>query len=93
MQRKPSPTSIKEKETHWLKRAVSPLHHKEEIRRASRDLEGCQRPSAPDRSAKSNLVFNSAPSGIKLVGILYRMCMEVTCKLANLLVVEALPWH
>eukprot|EP00983_Pelagomonas_calceolata_P044281 1139237-Pelagomonas_calceolata.AAC.1 len=22
------PTSIKEKETHWLKRSVSPLHHK-----------------------------------------------------------------
>eukprot|EP00983_Pelagomonas_calceolata_P083942 1156261-Pelagomonas_calceolata.AAC.2 len=23
------PTSIKEKETHWLRRAVSPLHHQD----------------------------------------------------------------
>eukprot|EP00983_Pelagomonas_calceolata_P024151 759585-Pelagomonas_calceolata.AAC.1 len=29
------PASIKEKETHWLKRAGSPLHHKAEAKRAS----------------------------------------------------------
>eukprot|EP00983_Pelagomonas_calceolata_P002851 94141-Pelagomonas_calceolata.AAC.1 len=35
------PTSIKEKETRWLKRAMSPLHHKGGKRRASGGLEGC----------------------------------------------------
>eukprot|EP00983_Pelagomonas_calceolata_P127062 1161364-Pelagomonas_calceolata.AAC.2 len=27
------PTSIKEKETHWLRRAMSPLHHRATRRR------------------------------------------------------------
>eukprot|EP00983_Pelagomonas_calceolata_P068086 1149759-Pelagomonas_calceolata.AAC.4 len=35
------PKSMKEKDTRWLKRALSPLHHRAGKRRASVDLEGC----------------------------------------------------
>eukprot|EP00983_Pelagomonas_calceolata_P051068 1142252-Pelagomonas_calceolata.AAC.1 len=42
------PTSTKEKETHWLKRAISPFHHKAGTKRAIGDLEGHWKHLAPE---------------------------------------------
>eukprot|EP00983_Pelagomonas_calceolata_P098418 1158345-Pelagomonas_calceolata.AAC.3 len=42
-----SPSSIKEKETCWLKKAISPLHHKAGTYRASGDLEVCKKHPEP----------------------------------------------
>eukprot|EP00983_Pelagomonas_calceolata_P121356 1160792-Pelagomonas_calceolata.AAC.1 len=38
---------------------------------------------------RSILVFNSASGGHKLVSAVYRMCMECTCKLASLFMINA----
>eukprot|EP00983_Pelagomonas_calceolata_P047735 1140769-Pelagomonas_calceolata.AAC.10 len=57
------PTSIKEKETHWLRRVVSPLHHDATKKKK---LMGIWRVIGSTRlhnlAARSILVFNSAPS-------------------------------
>eukprot|EP00983_Pelagomonas_calceolata_P040275 1137546-Pelagomonas_calceolata.AAC.1 len=46
---KTHPTSIKGKETHWLKRAMSPLHHKAYGKeRANKDLDGYREHPAPE---------------------------------------------
>eukprot|EP00983_Pelagomonas_calceolata_P031977 1003201-Pelagomonas_calceolata.AAC.1 len=70
----------KEKGTYWFKRAVGLLHQKSEIERASGDLDGNLKHLAPEPGCEKYSVFN---------GVLYRICMEFTCKLASPLVVEA----
>eukprot|EP00983_Pelagomonas_calceolata_P049050 1141324-Pelagomonas_calceolata.AAC.1 len=46
------PTSIKEKETHWLRRAVSPLHHGTFLLQLS-----CPPQAAPDQPGISAVCF------------------------------------
>eukprot|EP00983_Pelagomonas_calceolata_P115857 1160245-Pelagomonas_calceolata.AAC.2 len=83
------PTSIKEKETYWLKKAVSPLHHKDYKKN---NLMGIWRVIGSTRlhnlAARSILVFNSTPSGNKLVGIHNRMGMKFASKLIGTTVVK-----
>eukprot|EP00983_Pelagomonas_calceolata_P009335 302227-Pelagomonas_calceolata.AAC.1 len=82
------PTSIKEKETHWLKRDVNPLHRKAGTKRGS----GVWRVAGSTRlwnlAVSIILVFNSTPGGYKYVGVLYRRCIEFTCKPTSSLVIE-----
>eukprot|EP00983_Pelagomonas_calceolata_P056849 1144810-Pelagomonas_calceolata.AAC.1 len=47
------PASIKEKETHLLKRAMRPLNHKAGTERATGDLEGCWKHRAPEPGSHS----------------------------------------
>eukprot|EP00983_Pelagomonas_calceolata_P043826 1139054-Pelagomonas_calceolata.AAC.5 len=62
------PSSIEEKETHWLKGAVIPLHHKAE----NEGLVGIWRVARStwlqNLAARIILVSNSTPCGYKFVG-------------------------
>eukprot|EP00967_Tisochrysis_lutea_P133572 scaffold234648_cov17-Tisochrysis_lutea.AAC.2 len=77
------PISFKEKKRHWLKKAVSPIDHKAGAKKASGDLEGVWKYPASEPGCEKCFVFNCTPNGIKLVGILNRMGMELMCKLAS----------
>eukprot|EP00983_Pelagomonas_calceolata_P020632 648926-Pelagomonas_calceolata.AAC.1 len=56
------PTSIQEKETHWLKRAESPLHHKAGTEAASGELEG------PHTAAVAQALFlGTCPASMALL--------------------------
>eukprot|EP00983_Pelagomonas_calceolata_P038780 1136917-Pelagomonas_calceolata.AAC.5 len=83
------PISIKEKEAHWLRRAVSPLHHKDVKERV---LMGIWRVSASTRlqnlTVRSMIVFNSTPSGNKLVDVQNRMGMKLASKFNGTLMVK-----
>eukprot|EP00983_Pelagomonas_calceolata_P041590 1138148-Pelagomonas_calceolata.AAC.2 len=72
---------MKEKETFWLRRAVSPLHHEateqKELMRTWR-IAGSTR--FQNLAVRSMIVFNSTPSGSKLVGISNRMGMKFARK-------------
>eukprot|EP00983_Pelagomonas_calceolata_P065229 1148497-Pelagomonas_calceolata.AAC.1 len=80
----------KEKETHWLKRALIPSST---TKQENEGLVGIWRVARSTRlqslAVRKMLLFNSVPSGYKFAGILYRLCMELTCKLASPLVVVA----
>eukprot|EP00983_Pelagomonas_calceolata_P061542 1146871-Pelagomonas_calceolata.AAC.1 len=54
---------MKEKETHWLKRAISPLHHKAGTKRASGDLEGFWKHLALEPGCEEYACFHCTPSG------------------------------
>eukprot|EP00983_Pelagomonas_calceolata_P053482 1143307-Pelagomonas_calceolata.AAC.2 len=75
-------TSIKEKGTHWLRRDVNPLHHKATKQKM---LMGIWRVTGSTRvqnlavrtpHTRNIIVFNSTPSGNKLVGVHSRMGMQ-----------------
>eukprot|EP00983_Pelagomonas_calceolata_P079961 1154930-Pelagomonas_calceolata.AAC.1 len=84
------PAYIKEKETHWHRRAASPLQ-----REATRQkmLMGIWRVTGSTQlqnlAVRSICVFNSTPSGNKLVGIRNRMGMEFASKFNGTLVVKS----
>eukprot|EP00983_Pelagomonas_calceolata_P076558 1153466-Pelagomonas_calceolata.AAC.2 len=62
------PKSVKEKEIHWLRSSVSLLHHKaaeEEMLMGIRGITGSTR--LQDLAVGGIIVFNSTPSGNKLV--------------------------
>eukprot|EP00983_Pelagomonas_calceolata_P006642 218014-Pelagomonas_calceolata.AAC.1 len=84
------PTSIKEKETHWHRRAVSLLHHKAAKKKKPM---GIWRVSGSIRlqniAERSIVVFISTPSGNKLMGILNQMGMEYLSKFMGLLMVQS----
>eukprot|EP00983_Pelagomonas_calceolata_P116691 1160337-Pelagomonas_calceolata.AAC.1 len=76
-------------EAHWLKRAVSALHHKA----GKEGLVGTWRVARSTRlqnlAVRIVLLSTALFNGYKFVGILYRMCMEFTHKLASSLVVDS----
>eukprot|EP00983_Pelagomonas_calceolata_P095741 1158047-Pelagomonas_calceolata.AAC.2 len=78
------PTSIRKKETHWLGRAVSLLHHKATEQEM---LMGIWRVIGSTRllslAVRSILVFNSTPSGNKLVGVHNRMGVKLESKFSG----------
>eukprot|EP00983_Pelagomonas_calceolata_P059501 1145946-Pelagomonas_calceolata.AAC.1 len=82
-------TSIRKKETHWLKRSVSPLHHKAMNLKV---LMGIWRVIGSTRfqdlAVRSITVFNSAPCGDNLVGILKRTGMKFASKFNGTLEVQ-----
>eukprot|EP00983_Pelagomonas_calceolata_P134549 1162070-Pelagomonas_calceolata.AAC.14 len=73
---------IKEKETHWLRRAVSPLHHEATKQKM---LMGTWRVAGSNRlqelAVRSITVYKSTPSCNKLIGLLNRMGMKSASKL------------
>eukprot|EP00983_Pelagomonas_calceolata_P026071 818821-Pelagomonas_calceolata.AAC.1 len=77
-------------ETHWLKRAVSPLHHEDYKKKF---LMGIWRVIGSTRlhnlAVRSILVFNSTPSGDKPVGIHDRMGTKFASKFIGALVVKS----
>eukprot|EP00983_Pelagomonas_calceolata_P039226 1137083-Pelagomonas_calceolata.AAC.1 len=84
------PTSLKEKERHWLRRAVSPLNHKATKQKVLMGIWRVSGSSWPQNLAVgSGIAFNSTPSGNKLVGIHNRMGMEYTSKFNGTLVVKS----
>eukprot|EP00983_Pelagomonas_calceolata_P122252 1160890-Pelagomonas_calceolata.AAC.1 len=73
------PTSIKEKETHWLEGDASPHHHKaQEQRGLVETLRVTGTLRLQDLVVRRVIVFNRAPRGGKFVSILYRMGMKLT---------------
>eukprot|EP00983_Pelagomonas_calceolata_P058020 1145328-Pelagomonas_calceolata.AAC.5 len=84
------PTPKKEKETHWLKRAVSPLHHEDYKKNI---LMGIWRVIGSTwlhyLTVRSIVVFNSMPSGNNLVGIHDRMGMKFARKFIGALLVKS----
>eukprot|EP00983_Pelagomonas_calceolata_P127668 1161429-Pelagomonas_calceolata.AAC.7 len=71
------PASIKEKETHWLRRAVSPLHHKAAKQKMPMGIWRVARSSwLQNLTVRNIFVFNSTPNGNKLVGIHHVMITE-----------------
>eukprot|EP00983_Pelagomonas_calceolata_P057855 1145246-Pelagomonas_calceolata.AAC.3 len=57
------PTSIQEKETHWLKRALSPIHTKQEQEGLVGILRIAGSTQLQNLVARSCPVFSCAPSG------------------------------
>eukprot|EP00983_Pelagomonas_calceolata_P107678 1159374-Pelagomonas_calceolata.AAC.1 len=92
---------MKEKETCWLRRAVSPLHHKATKKKVLmgtwRFTTECTR--LQDLAVRSIAVLNSAPNGYELVGIqqkrtadqeiLNRISMKLASKLNGTLEVQS----
>eukprot|EP00983_Pelagomonas_calceolata_P023856 751174-Pelagomonas_calceolata.AAC.1 len=71
------PRSIKEQETHWLRRALSLPQHKVTKRIMLMGIWGVTGSTQLQNLAvKISLVFSSTPSGNKLVGICNRMGMK-----------------
>eukprot|EP00983_Pelagomonas_calceolata_P056315 1144543-Pelagomonas_calceolata.AAC.1 len=84
------PSSIKEKETHWLRRAVSLLHHKAAKKKR---LIGIWKVTGSTRlqnlAVRSITVCHSTSSGNKLVCILNRMGMKSFSKFIGSLMVQS----
>eukprot|EP00983_Pelagomonas_calceolata_P092364 1157654-Pelagomonas_calceolata.AAC.7 len=74
---------------YWLNRTVGPLHHKAGIGRANGDLEGYRKHLAPEPGLRKFLAFTDSPCGNEFVGVLYRIGMELACKLWCSLEVKA----
>eukprot|EP00983_Pelagomonas_calceolata_P057456 1145070-Pelagomonas_calceolata.AAC.4 len=79
---------MKEKKTHWLRRAVSPLHHKSTKQIM---LMGILKINASTRlqnlAVRSIFVFNSTPNGDKFVDMRNRMGKKFASKFNGTLVV------
>eukprot|EP00983_Pelagomonas_calceolata_P086351 1156744-Pelagomonas_calceolata.AAC.7 len=68
------PISIKEKETHWHRRAVSPIHRKAiKLKVLMRIWRFSGSTRLQNLAVRNNTVFDRASSGNKHVGILDRM--------------------
>eukprot|EP00983_Pelagomonas_calceolata_P058592 1145558-Pelagomonas_calceolata.AAC.2 len=89
-------TSVKEKETHWLSRAVTPLHPKAAKQKMLmwiwiwRDTGSIR---LQDQVVRSIVVFNSMPSGNKLVGVHNRMGMQFASTFIGTLLVKSQHCH
>eukprot|EP00983_Pelagomonas_calceolata_P098660 1158374-Pelagomonas_calceolata.AAC.7 len=84
------PTSNEEKELHWLRRPMNPLHHKATEKKV---FMGIWRVTGSTRlqilAVRSVFVFNSTNCGNKLVGIRNRMGMKFASKFIGTLVVKS----
>ena len=82
------PTSIKEKETHWLRRAVSLPTTRTEGKRNLMQIRWVPRGTRPwDLAVGSIIVCESTSSGHKFVGVNSRMGIQTTGKFSGTLVV------